>query len=245
MALGLPVRPWGSGGHMGSRPGGCGRSRGASQGQVLCPPAGRGEHTPRAGVPEGGCRVPFPLHHHGECSARGPHSALSPGSRVCGPFLWGSGGVSGVAHTAPRRARRRSRQARACPRPFPLPPGRLGFRFRASGMGPACGPGLGTTAQAPPLPWAGVTWGNHTWGKGPCPHTWLGSGCRWVAGSPRHAGWEHACPVAQSAHTCGRGGHVWAGRTHRGRGGAGVWTPQTPSHIHCALCSPTNSDDPD
>ena len=42
-----------------------------------------------------------------------------------------------------------------------------------------------------------------------------------------------------------RGGHVWAGRTHRGRGGAGVWTPQTPSHIHCALCSPTNSDDPD
>lgn len=218
-----------------------------------CPPAGRGEHTPRAGVPEGGGRVPFPLYHHGECGARGPRSALSPGSRVWA-FSLGLGRGERCGSHGPRaghgaepqgRTGRRSRRARARPRPCPLPPGRQGFRFRASGMGPACGPGPQNHSPGPAPAVGRGHLGNRTWGKGSCPHTWLGSGCRWVAGSPGHAGWEHACPVAQSAHTCGRGGHVWAGRTHAGRGGAGVWMPQTPSHIHCALCSPTNSDDPD
>lgn len=207
-----------------------------------CPPAGRGEHTPRAGVPEGGGRVPFPLHHHGECGARGPRSALSPGSRVCGPFLWGSGGVSGVAHTGPAQGtapsprvgrgaglggRGHVRDPALC-----LPGGRVsGSEHQAWALPVARG--LRTTAQAPPLPWAGVTWGTAPGGRAPAHTHGLAQGAGGWRVAPGHAGWEHACPVAQSAHTCGRGGHVWAGRTHAGRGGAaggGVDAPDPLTH---------------
>lgn len=39
---------------------------------VLSPCPGRGEHPPRPGFPEGGVRVPFPLHHHREYGGRLP-----------------------------------------------------------------------------------------------------------------------------------------------------------------------------
>lgn len=160
----------------------------------------------------------------------------------------GLGRVSGVAHTGPAqgtapsprvgRAQVLMAQGTSETPALCLPGGRVSGSG-ASGMGPALWPGA-SEPQPRPCPCRGPgSPGELHLGKGSCPHTWLGSGCRWVAGSPGHAGWEHACPVAQSAHTCGRGGHVWAGRTHAGRGGAagGVWMPRPP-HTYTAHSAP-------
>ena len=131
----------------------------------------------------------------------------------CGPH----GPHAGHVAEPQGRMGRRSWQVRACPETLPSTSRAAGFQVlsirpgcSAWGVGPTWG--HGPAAQAPPLPWAGVTWGE---GLLPTHMAWLS--VQVGGGQPLETRAGSTLVLQHRVHTCGWGGHAVGGDA----GGAG------------------------